>query len=569
MSPLHLLVQPRDGEPFRHEVQGEVAVLGRSSKADVVLADRYLSRQHARLVLREGSWFLEDLGSRNTTFLNDRPLAQPMPVRPGDVIRLAESRIVVTEPGGATPAPAVGDGLTGGADERLPESTIFRPASELLAAPAAGGDGGGLAARMRLLNEVHRALAAPITLDALLDLILDRVFVQLQPEEGAVFLRDEKGELKRAAIRRARGVTGEPLYSRRLAQEVIEKGVAALVTDASADQRFANAESIVFSGVRSLLAAPLLDSEGCLGMIVLSAKSRLNPFQEDDLELLMALASAAAMRLRNIALAEETARRRLLDHELDLARDIQMAMLPKAFPHLGGIDVSAALRPARTVGGDLYDVMADGDRVWLLVGDVSGKGVGAALFMAVTKTLFRALAPGSASVAEAVGRMNRELARDNERAMFVTVFAARLELATGELEYVNAGHNPTYRLEARGAVNPLPGPVDPALGAVEVHEYRSSRLRLAPGDAVLLYTDGVVEARSPATEAIETLGLAGHTTAVEEFHTLRLESYLKGSREQPAERIVQGLLEKLDDFVGDAPQYDDVTILALRWLGPG
>jgi sigma-B regulation protein RsbU (phosphoserine phosphatase) len=318
--------------------------------------------------------------------------------------------------------------------------------------------------------------------------------------------------------------------------------------------------------VRSLLAAPLLDSEGCLGMIVLSAKSRLHPFQEDDLELLMAL-------------AEETARRRLLDHELDLARDIQMAMLPKAFPHLGGIDVSAELRPARTVGGDLYDVMADGERVWLLVGDVSGKGVGAALFMAVTKTLFRAIAPGSASVAEAVGRMNRELARDNERAMFVTAFAARLDLATGELEYVNAGHNPTYRLEAGGAVAALPGPVDPALGAVEVHQYRSARLPLARGDALLLYTDGVVEARSAPPEAVATLGLAGKaapppaavavpSAVEEEFHTLRLESYLEGCGGKTAERIVQGLLERLDEFVGDAPQYDDVTILALRWLGP-
>ena len=235
-------------------------------------------------------------------------------------------------------------------------------------------------------------------------------------------------------------------------------------------------------------------------MIVLSAKSRMHPFQEDDLELLMALASAAAMRLRNIALAEETARRRLLDRELELARDIQMAMLPKAFPHLGGIDVSAALRPARTVGGDLYDVMADGERVWLLVGDVSGKGVGAALFMAVTKTLFRAIAPGSASVAEAVARMNRELARDNERAMFVTAFAARLDVGTGELEYVNAGHNPTYRLEAdrcrRTAARPgRPGPRRGRSATSTGRPGCGSRR----GDAVLLYTDGVVEARSAAS----------------------------------------------------------------------
>ncbi len=273
---------------------------------------------------------------------------------------------------------------------------------------------------------------------------------------------------------------GEPLFSRRLVQEVIDKGVAALVTDASVDARFAAAESIVLSGTRSLVAAPLLDREGCLGMIALSAKQRVHPFGEEDMELLVAFAGAAALRIRNLALTEETARRRLLDRELDLAHDIQMAMLPRAFPERPGIDVAAVLRPARSVGGDLYDVVAEGSRVWLLVGDVSGKGVGAALFMAVTKTLFRAIAPTASSVAEAMGRVNRELARDNERAMFVTAFAARLDLATGELEYVNAGHNPTYRIEPGRAPAPLGGPVDPALGAVEDHEYREHIVRLRP-----------------------------------------------------------------------------------------
>ena len=188
------------------------------------------------------------------------------------------------------------------------------------------------------------------------------------------------------------------------------------------------------------------------------------------------------------------------------------------------------------------------------MGDVSGKGVGAALFMAVTKTLFHALAPTAGSVAEAMGRVNRELARDNERAMFVTAFAARLDLATGELEYVNAGHNPTYRIEPGRAPAPLGGPVDPALGAVEGHEYRESVVRLRPGDALVLYTDGVVEARNASGE---------------EFHALRLESYLDGCREAAAADVVRGLVGRVEDFAGDTPQYDDVTVLVLRLLGLG
>jgi len=495
VSVLRLRLEPRDGEAFRREVRAGSAILGRSSKADIALADRFLSRQHARVFLSDGIWLLEDLGSRNTTFLNDRPVAEPTPLRPGDVIRLAESRVVVEGPGESIAG--AGDGLVGDDDERLPGSTILRPAAQLLSEA--------------------RATAAP-------------------------------------GVRQAPSVKGEPLFSRRLVEEVVEKGVAALVTDASLDERFAAAESIVVSGVRSLVAAPLLDSEGCLGMIVLSARRRAHPFVEGDMELLAALASAAALRIRNLALTEETARRRLLDKELDLAADIQTAMLPRTFPTRAEIDVAAALRPARTVGGDLYDVVLEGDRLWMLVGDVSGKGVGAALLMAVTKTLFRAIAPGSASVASAMGRVNDELARDNERAMFVTVFAARLDLATGELRYVNGGHNPTYRLEADGPLTPLGGPVDPALGAVEGHEYRESTLALRPGDTLVLYTDGVVEARAADGE---------------EFHSLRFESYLGGCRGAKAEDVVQGLLSRLEEFAGDAPPYDDVTVLVLRWLGSG
>ena len=555
MSVLHLRLEPGDGEPFRHEVRGDSAVIGRSSKADVVLADRFLSRQHARLFLKEGSWFLEDLGSRNTTFLNDRPVSEPTPLRPGDVVRLAESRVVVEGPGSAVSPP--GDGLVGGADEKLPGSTILRSATQFLSPERVvpgPGEATGLAGRLRVINEVHRALAAPITLEALVDLILDRAFAHLHPEEGALFLRRSDGSLERAGSRQAPGTRGELLFSRRLVQEVIDKGVAALVTDAAFDDRFAGAESIVISGVRSLVAAPLLDSEGCLGMIVLSAKERVRPFGEEDMEVLVALASAAALRIRNLALTEETARRRLLDKELDLAHDIQVGMLPRAFPERPEIEVAAALRPARTVGGDLYDVVAEGDRIWLLVGDVSGKGVGAALFMAVTKTLFRALAPGAPTVAAAMGRVNQELARDNDRAMFVTVFAARLDLVTGDLEYTNAGHNPTYRLEAGGSVAPLGGPVDPALGAVEGHEYRASVARLRPGDTLVLYTDGVVEARNAAGE---------------EFHALRLESCLKGGRDATAGGLLRGILERVEEFAGDAPQYDDITLLTLRWRGRG
>ncbi|MFN8091689.1 MAG: SpoIIE family protein phosphatase [Vicinamibacteria bacterium] len=545
---LRLRIEPREGEPFVRSLEGDSLVLGRSSKADVVVNDRFLSRLHARLSRREGGWFLEDLGSRNTTYLNDRPLGEATVVRAGDVIRLAESRIVVED----EEAVARGDdGLEAG---ELSGRTVLRHASVFLSsedgvAPTADARAAG---RLRLLNEVHKRLASPITLEALLELILESAFTHLAPDQGAVFLRRPDGTFDRAASRRSPGTKDDFGYSRRLAQEVTEKGVAALVVDTGLDERFAASESLVISGVRTLIAAPLLDDEGCLGMIALGCAHRPRPFEEGDLELLVALASAAALRIRNIALTEEAARRRLLDRELELAHDIQMAMLPRAFPDRPEIEVAANLRPARSVGGDLYDVLGDGGRVWLMIGDVSGKGVGAALFMAVTKTLFRAVAQGAATVASAVERMNAELARDNDRAMFVTAFVARLDLATGELEYVNAGHNPPYRLDREGRLVVFGEPSAPALGAVEGQEYRGATARLGRGDTLVLYTDGVVEARSPAGE---------------EFHVLRLEKHLAASAGAPPAALVRGLVDRVEEFAADVPQYDDVTVLVARWLG--
>jgi serine phosphatase RsbU (regulator of sigma subunit) len=541
---LRLLIEPREGGAFVRDLAGDSLVFGRSTKADVVLSDRFLSRMHARLFLRDGAWVLEDLGSRNTTWLNDRPLGGPTVVHPGDVIRLAESRVTVEESGSA----GANDGLVA---SDLPDSTILRPAAALLAPGRESAASASGAARLRVLNDVHRRLASPIAVGDLLDIVLESAFAHLAPDQGAVFLRRPDGSFERAASRRAPGAAEELVYSRRLAQEVTEKRVAALVADASLDERFAGAESIVVSGVRSLVAAPLLDDEGCLGMIALGAR-RLQPFDEGDLELLVALASAAALRLRNIALAEEMARRRLLDRELELAHDIQMALLPRTFPDRREIQFAAVLQPARSVGGDLYDVVAVGDRVWLMIGDVSGKGVGAALFMAVTRTLFRAVAPGAASVAAAVDRMNAELVRDNERSMFVTAFVARIDLATGGLEYVNAGHNPPYRLAGDGRLATVAGRVEPALGVIDGHAYGEGTLRLAAGDTLVLYTDGVVDARSPTDE---------------EFHVLRLEKQLGASHGLPPAEVAHGIVDRVEEFAGDVPQYDDVTVLVTRYLG--
>jgi len=415
---------------------------------------------------------------------------------------------------------------------------------------AGEGSAGQKDSRLRLLNEVHRALARPITLAALLELILDTAFQHLRPEEGAIFLRAADDQFERVATRRVPGVPGEFLCSRRLIQEVTEKGMAALVLDAAADERFAKAESIIGTGIRSIVAAPLLDEEGCTGLIVLDSRLNVRRFSEDDMELLVSLAAAAALRIRNLAYAEEAAKRRLLDKELALAHQIQMAMLPKVFPQRPEFELSAALRPAKSVGGDLYDFLLEGDRLWFLIGDVSGKGVGAALFMAVTKTLFHAIVPGADSLSAVLARVNRELCRDNEHSLFVTAFVGCLDLGSGEMEFGNAGHNPPYLLRALGSIDCLASAPQVALGVLLDHMYTTGRSTLAAGDALFLYTDGVIEELNPAGE---------------QFSDERLRAHLERDTRSPVGPLVDGTMAVVEDFAGGRPQSDDITVMAIRY----
>ncbi len=544
-APLMLQVEFPGGKYVERSFNMDSIVMGRSDQVDITIADHSVSRRHARVFRQGQAWMVEDLGSRNGTLLNDQRVTDPAALKPGDAIRVGDTRLVLVTPGQKTevlraraaidPA-AAGDSMVS-----------LRPAAEMM---QIGGSDASASSRLRLLNEVHRALARPISRTELLDLILDRAFEVLQPEDAAIFLRGSDGELYKAAERQSPQSTGRLLVSRRLAEEVTVKGAAALVLDAQLDARFSGAESILASGVRSIVAAPLLDADGCLGMIALYSRMHVRRFSEQDLELLVSLAAAAALRVRNLALVEEAARRQVLDRELALAHDIQMGMLSRRVPHLPEVDLAAELRPARSVGGDLYDMLVVGGRLWFIVGDVSGKGIGAALLMAVAQTLFRAIAASGLSLSEVASRMNRELCRDNDRSMFVTAFAGCLDLATGRLQVVNAGHNVPYALERDHAARELRVANGSALGVIETSEFPVTDLDFRPDDGLVIYTDGV-------SDALDAAGAS--------FGTTRIEECLAEGPAEPAAAIVRRIFARVDGFAGAAPQEDDITVVAIRY----
>ena len=515
-------------------------MVGRSSRADLVLSDRFLSRQHARFYRQGGGWMVEDLGSRNTTLLNGRPVTAPSPVGPGDLVKLSETVIAVEGEGGAA-APPPGEERTSSSD-----TIVLRSASELLAAAERESAG-----RLKLLNEVHRALAATQSLNELLEMLLDRAFQHLGPEEAAVYLKRPHGGLERVASRRLPGAKGEVFNSRSLEHEVVDKAQAALVLDALTDERFAAAESILSSGVRSLIAAPLLDASGSLGMLVLGSRIHLRRFSEQDMELLVAFASVAALRIRNLALAEEAAQRRALEKELAIARQIQLALLPESLPDIPGYAVFAANDASRAVSGDFYEFQRrdEGDEQIIVIADVSGKGIGASLLAASFDALLMGPIEVNYPTDVICARVSRRLFAKTPPERYVTAFILALDPGSGRVSYTNAGHNAALLVRAGGASVQRLEATGLPIGLLPNAEYERAEVVLEPGDVIVLYTDGLTEAANPAGD---------------EFGIDRLEQVVRQHAAEPLVAVAVAIETVIEVFVDGTPFGDDRTLVMLR-----
>jgi sigma-B regulation protein RsbU (phosphoserine phosphatase) len=253
-------------------------------------------------------------------------------------------------------------------------------------------------------------------------------------------------------------------------------------------------------------------------------------------------------------LKETTAAKERIESELKIARDIQMSMVPKTFPPFPNrpeFDLYAILVPAREVGGDFYDFFfIDYNHLCFAIGDVSGKGIPAALFMAVTRTLFRTTANKVSSPDKILSLLNHEICRGNDSCMFVTVFCAVLDIRTGEVEYSNGGHNLPY-LISHNATSPLKNTGGMALGFKQDVTYRAEKIVLRAGDGLFLYTDGV-------TEAMDDGG--------NQFSEPRLEAFLHQVNGSSATEIIHRAVDQVKHHSAGAPQSDDITVLTLKYL---
>jgi len=273
------------------------------------------------------------------------------------------------------------------------------------------------------------------------------------------------------------------------------------------------------------------------------------PIDLQDLEITIDKTVKEAINRRK-ALQNESKLSSLSD-ELNIANRIQSTILPVTFPEHKNYDLFATMTPAKDVGGDFYDFfMIDNERIGFVIGDVSGKGVPAALFMAVSRTFLKATALTGFSPRDCLERANRSLAKESVPEMFVTLFYGILDLATGEVRYSNGGHNDPYILRNNGKVEQLEQAGGIMLGFLDDQRYKENEIMLNSGDAIILYTDGVTEAFNKEEE---------------EFDDKRLIKGLEKQKGKSSQKIIEGIVKDVEAFIDDAEQSDDLTMLVMKY----
>ena len=453
MALLEFVKGPNQGN--RHELAGDKIVFGRNAECQVVLNAPAVSREHAVIRKIGTGYFIEDLNSRNGTEVNSVKIKARTPLKDGNQITICGITMVFYE---ASPKPKLPEHMMAATmdnaeeedkDGSTVEATIQSSSSKqiLEAQPSE---------RLAMLLEVGIELTQTIRTEDLLPKIVDKLFqVFRQADRGFIIIKEDDKLIGKVIRTRREEDDDKTRFSRKIVNRCLDTGQSILSEDASSDSQFDMSQSIADCKIRSMVVAPLMARAGApaFGVIQLDTQDRFKKFTQDDLRLLMAVAAQAGVALENARMHESLISRAELERDLELAQRVQKSFLPKKFPQVAGYEFFAHYESAQEVGGDYYDfIPLPANRLGVMIGDVAGKGVPAALLMA----------------------------KVSADARFCTLTEPNLSAAVGK----------TYEDGCTNEQTGFP------LGVVDGVAYDANTITLGPGDCVVLYTDGVTESKS-------------------------------------------------------------------------
>ena len=521
-------------------LEAERQDIGRSSRNAIQIPDATVSKEHAEILRQGGIWLVRDLGSRNGTRVNGVDASNPIEIKSGDRIEVGHVLLTVSD---RDPAHQVSfnDATVLGSSMRLKADQILdrKTPSGLASTPV-----------VHLLAEAGRLLVLPRPLQETCDHLLAFVERAVKASRYVLLLQKDAGaEAEQIAARIRGGRANEPLaLSRSIMRTVIDECTSVFTADAALDPRFQGQKSIMAQGVHSAMAVPLFDNHRVLGVLYVDSQDFTVAFGPEQLELLTLLANMAAVKITNARLLEAEQDRARLAQELATATRIQRGLLPGEPPQVPGYCIDAFLETCYEVGGDLYDfhVVPDG-RLFFLLCDVSGKGMGAALLMSSFLASGRVLYDTCPDPAELAQRLSAILHRSTDARHFITGFVGCLHPETGTIRYVNAGH-PAPCLVRGAELRQLPSTGVP-FGVLPSFGYTSDSVELRPGETLALFSDGIPEAQRGDLFFEE-----------ERLH----EALLAESSTASLKDLRSAVLQRVDEFLAGAPRSDYLTLMLIR-----
>ncbi len=414
-------------------------------------------------------------------------------------------------------------------------------------------------ATLSSLIEVSIIVNSTLDLDSVLSLVMEKAQSVMDAEACSVMLINEKtgmlewevalGEVSAQVMQKIQLRVGEGI-----AGWVAQSGQPLIVPDVSQDPRFSKKSDDTTGFItRSILAVPLKVKERIIGVAEVINPLHGKSFTEDDLDLFSTFSRQVALAIENARMHRTMLEKQKLDQQLEAARTIQESFMPQTFPEdpQGRFEIFAKSIPATQIGGDFYDFMLfDNDTLGVVVGDVSGKGVPAALYMARLVSDFRVASQRYRDPAQTLKKMNEGLVERGRRGMFVTLQYAQLNATTGEVNFATGGHLPVYWLKQNGESGEFIASGGGApLGVLATTQFMPKSIQLSPGDVLVTFTDGVIEAKN---------------AAFEQYSMQRLKELV--CRPWPSPKaLVEHVVEDVRHFTKGMPQHDDLTVVALKW----
>ncbi len=554
MATLMLL---QGGEAIPYELDRDTVVLGRHPDCTIQLNSDMVSRKHAQVLRLPDGFYVEDLGSGNGTFVNGRKIESRTQLKPDDRIKLGP--VLLRFHAGARTRKG-DEGEIGGVVRstqqfRIDMASPENDSSTITDSIRNEGGFGGLSvqpeAKLRAVIEIARALAGTVDLQALLPRILDSLFVVFpQADRGVILLKDsETGEMVPAAQKHRREDEDDTVkLSRTIVNKVLADKSGIISADATSDARFESAASISSLTIRSMMCVPLLGLDGePMGIINIDTQNPLSRFSKDDLELLLSVAGQAALSYESARLLTSHMEKLRHDSEMQIANNVQRALLPSVLPQAEGYEFFASYDAAQAVGGDYYDAFQLPDnQICLAFGDVAGKGVPAALVMSRLSSVVQSTMSHVDDVGEAVKAINNHMCANAVEGRFVTFVLVIINLALHEMQLVIAGHMSPLIRKKDGTIEDFDeDSVGLPLGVLEDYPYDVLSRSIGPGETVVIYTDGVSEAMNPA-------GALYGEEHVREF--------IRKSTDKAAE-LGESLLADVRKHADGRAQNDDITIM--------